>query len=141
MNEIQAALGICQMNRLDNFVSIRQNLKKRYDSLLISLPIVMPFQDQDSSSALHLYPILINLESVDKSRKQIFDELKSEGIGVNIHYIPIHTQPYYSRLGFKIGDFPNSEAYYERAISIPLFHSMSLNQQDEVINALNIVLK
>jgi dTDP-4-amino-4,6-dideoxygalactose transaminase len=88
-----------------------------------------------------LYPIQIDLDNNTKSRKQIFIELREKGIGVNVHYIPIHTQPYYKNLGFKEGDFPNSEYYYSRAISLPLFHAMSLNQQDEVFNALKSVLR
>jgi UDP-4-amino-4,6-dideoxy-N-acetyl-beta-L-altrosamine transaminase len=141
MTELQAALGISQIQRLDKFVAMRQKLQERYDSLLSSLPIIRPYQDQDSYSSLHLYPIQIDLEIVDKSRKQVFDELRNKGIGVNVHYIPIHTQPYYSQLGFKVGDFPNAEAYYKKAISIPLFHSMSFQQQDEVCKALKWVLQ
>jgi hypothetical protein len=80
-------------------------------------------------------------EKIDKNRKQIFDELRENGIGVNVQYIPIHTQPYYSQLGFRIGDFPNSESYYNRAISIPLFHTMTTDQQDEVVRTLRKVLQ
>jgi len=141
MNELQAALGSSQIQRLDSFVSSRHKLKKKYDTLLNSLPIIRPFQDQDGFSSFHLYPIQIDLKVVNKSRKQVFDELKGMNIGVNIHYIPIHMQPYYSKLGFKVGDFPNSEAYYERSISIPLFHSMSAEQQNEVCRALKLALK
>jgi UDP-4-amino-4,6-dideoxy-N-acetyl-beta-L-altrosamine transaminase len=141
MNELQAALGSSQIQRLDSFVSSRHKLKKKYDTLLNSLPIIRPFQDQDGLSSFHLYPIQIDLKVVNKSRKQVFDELKGMNIGVNIHYIPIHMQPYYSKLGFKVGDFPNSEAYYERSISIPLFHSMSAEQQNEVFRALKLALK
>jgi UDP-4-amino-4,6-dideoxy-N-acetyl-beta-L-altrosamine transaminase len=140
MTELQAALGISQMQRLDKFVTQRHILQKRYDLLLNDLAIIKPYQDQDSYSALHLYPIQVDLDSIDKSRKQIFDELRQSGIGVNVHYIPIHTQPYYQRLGFQEGDFPNSEVYYDKAISIPLFQTMTLEQQDEVVNNLkNIV--
>jgi dTDP-4-amino-4,6-dideoxygalactose transaminase len=141
MTELQAALGISQMQRLDEFVAKRHILQERYDLLLSGLPIIGPYQDKDSYSALHLYPIQIDLENVDKSRKQVFDELRDKGIGVNVHYTPIHTQPYYSQLGFKVGDFPNSEAYYNRTISVPLFHAMTLEQQDEVCNALKRVLE
>jgi len=141
MTELQAALGISQMQRLDEFVTKRHILQERYDLLLSGLPIIEPYQDKDSYSALHLYPIQIDFKNVDKSHKQVFDELRDEGIGVNVHYIPIHTQPYYSQFGFKVGDFPNSEAYFNRTISIPLFHSMTLEQQDEVCNALKRVLE
>ena len=140
MTELQAALGVSQMQRLDEFVAQRHILQERYDSLLSGLPIVKPHQSQDSYSALHLYPIQIDLDSVDKDREKIFDELRQNGIGVNVHYIPIHTQPYYLQFGFKVGDFPNSESYYNRAISIPLFHAMTLDQQDEVVNNLTSIL-
>ena len=141
MTELQAALGISQMKKLDEFVLKRHILQEKYDILFASLPIIRPYQNQDSYSALHLYPIQIDLDNNTKSRKQIFIELREKGIGVNVHYIPIHTQPYYKNLGFKEGDFPNSEYYYSRAISLPLFHAMSLNQQDEVFNALKSVLR
>jgi UDP-4-amino-4,6-dideoxy-N-acetyl-beta-L-altrosamine transaminase len=141
MTELQAALGVSQMRRLNEFVSKRHILQERYNFLLGSLPVVKPYQDQDSYSALHLYPIQVNLDSIDKNRQQIFDELRKNGIGANVHYIPIHTQPYYLQLGFKEGDFPNSEAYYNRVISLPLFHNMTLEQQDEVCNTLKRVLQ
>jgi UDP-4-amino-4,6-dideoxy-N-acetyl-beta-L-altrosamine transaminase len=140
MTELQAALGVSQMQRLDKFVTQRHILQKRYDSLLNDLAIIKPYQDQDNYSALHLYPIQVDLDSIDKSRQQIFDELRQSGIGVNVHYIPIHTQPYYQQFGFQEGDFPNSEFYYDRAISIPLFHTMTLEQQDEVVNNLKSIL-
>ena len=141
MTELQAALGVSQMQRLDEFVTQRHILQKRYDLLLNDLAIIKPYQDQDSYSALHLYPIQVDLDSFDKSREKIFNELRRLGIGVNVHYIPIHTHPYYQQLGFKVGDFPNSESYYNRAISIPLFHSMTLGQQDEVVNNLKNILR
>ncbi len=139
MTELQAALGISQMKRLDEFVAKRHILKERYDSLLNGLPIKIPFQDNDSYSALHLYPIQIDLDRVNKSRKLIFNELRESGVGANIHYIPIHTQSYYLQFGFQEGDFPNSESYYSRAISIPLFPAMSLEQQDEIVSILSHV--
>jgi dTDP-4-amino-4,6-dideoxygalactose transaminase len=132
MTELQAALGVSQMQRLDEFVVKRHILQERYDSLLSNLPIIKPYQDKHSYSALHLYPIQIDIDEVDKSREQIFNKLREGGIGANVHYIPIHTQPYYLQFGFKEGDFPNSESYYSRAISIPLFHAMTVEQQDEV---------
>jgi len=140
MTELQAALGISQMKKIDEFVTKRHILKERYDVLLADLPVIKPYQAEDCYSALHLYPIQIDLDKESKSRRQIYNELRENGIGVNVHYIPIHTQPYYQKLDFKEGDYPNSEYYYSRALSIPLFHSMNLNQQDEVCDALKKVL-
>jgi UDP-4-amino-4,6-dideoxy-N-acetyl-beta-L-altrosamine transaminase len=139
MTELQAALGNSQMQRLDEFVAKRHTLHERYNFLLSDLPIIKPYQDQDSYSALHLYPIQVDLGSIDKSRQQVFDELRQNGVGVNVHYI--HTQPYYQQLEFSEEGFPNSEAYYNRAISIPLFHTMTLEQQDEVCDVLKWVLQ
>jgi UDP-4-amino-4,6-dideoxy-N-acetyl-beta-L-altrosamine transaminase len=141
MTDLQAALGVGQMQRLDEFVTQRHILQERYDLLLSGLPIVRPCQNQDGYSALHLYPIQIELENIGKSRQKIMDELRRSNIGVNVHYIPIHTQPYYQQLGFQEGGFPNSEAYYERSISIPLFHAMTIEQQDIVVAALSKVLE
>jgi len=141
MNELQAALGISQMQRLDEFVAKRHILQERYDSLLSTLPIIKPYQDKDSYSSIHLYPIQIDLNKVSKSREQVFNSLIESGVGVNVHYIPIHTQPYYLQFGFKEGDFLNSETYYRGAMSIPLFHKMSTKQQDTVIEALKRVLQ
>jgi len=141
MTELQAVLGISQMKKLDEFVSRRHIIQEKYDILLAGLPVIKPYQDPDCYSALHLYPIQIDLDKNSKGRKKIFNELRENGIGVNVHYIPIHTQPFYQQLGFKEGDFPNSEYYYSRAISIPLFHAMTLNQQDEVCYKLKMVLQ
>jgi dTDP-4-amino-4,6-dideoxygalactose transaminase len=88
-----------------------------------------------------LYPIQIELDKVKITRKQIFNELRAQGIGVNIHYIPIHTQPYYKKLGFKNGDFPNSESFYNQSITIPLYPDMTFKQQDEVVLSLNKILQ
>jgi UDP-4-amino-4,6-dideoxy-N-acetyl-beta-L-altrosamine transaminase len=136
MTELHAALGISQMQKLDQFVSKRHKLQEKYDSLIVDLPIIKPYQGKDSYSALHLYPIQVELDKINKSRKQVFDELRENEIGVNVHYIPIHMQPYYQQLGFKKGDFPNSETYYSRAISIPLFHAMTDSQQNKIVSSL-----
>jgi len=141
MTELQAALGISQMQRLDEFVAKRHILQERYDLLLSGLPIIEPYQDKDSYSALHLYPIQIDLYKISKSREKIFNVLRENDIGVNVHYIPIHTQPYYLQLGFSKGDFPNSESYYNKVISIPLFHAMTISQQDKVIDTLRRALQ
>jgi UDP-4-amino-4,6-dideoxy-N-acetyl-beta-L-altrosamine transaminase len=141
MTELQAALGVSQMNRLDEFIAKRHILQERYDSLLDSLPIVKPYQDNDSYSALHLYTIQIDLDKANKGRQQVFNELRESGVGVNVHYIPIHIQPYYRQFGFRDGDFPISESYYNRAITIPLFHSMTFNQQDQTVSILRKILQ
>lgn len=141
MTELQGALGVSQMKRLDEFVILRHHLQKRYDELLKNLPVITPHQDSDSYSALHLYPIKIQIDKVKSTRKEIFEVLRENDIGVNVHYIPVHTQPYYGNIGFKKGDFPNAESYYESAISIPLFHQMTFEQQDQVIAALEKVLR
>ena len=126
MTDLQAALGISQMKRLDEFISKRHDLKERYKKLLCNLPIELPYQDHNCFSSLHLYPILISDEKLSKNREKIFNELRDNGIGVHVHYIPIHTHSYYKKMGFQEGDFPNSENYYNRAISLPLFHAMTL---------------
>ena len=141
MTELQAALGVSQMERLDEFVALRHQRQVRYDKLLKGLPIVVPYQSLDSYSALHLYPIQLELENISKSHTQVFDELRQKGLGVNLHYIPVHIQPYYEKMGFSRGDFPEAEKYYSRAISIPLFHTMTVEQQDEVLNVLMRVLQ
>ena len=140
MTELQAALGISQMKRVDEFIAKRHVLKKRYDLLLVDLPVITPFNDKNCFSSSHLYVIQLEIKKIRKSRKQIFKRMRNFGIGVNVHYIPIHTQPYYQKKGFKEGDFPVSEAYYNNVISLPLYHSMTLTQQDEVIAALKCVL-
>jgi len=140
MTDIQAALGVSQMKRIDQFIENRHQIQQRYDKLLSELPIVTPYQSKDSYSALHLYPILIKQNVVQKSHKQLFDEMRAKGIGVNLHYIPVHTQPYYQKMGFKNGDYPNAENYYSRAMSLPIFNKMTTLQQDDVISALTEVL-
>lgn len=140
MTEMQAALGVSQTGRLADFVAHRQRMAKRYDTLLADLPLILPWQNPDSHSALHLYPILIDDRKTNRTRRQVFDHLRAAGIGANVHYIPVHTQPDYQRLGFKRGDFPVSEWYYDRALSIPLYHGLDEDMQDRVIAALKAAL-
>jgi UDP-4-amino-4,6-dideoxy-N-acetyl-beta-L-altrosamine transaminase len=140
MTELQAALGISQMKRLDEFINKRHILQKRYDDLLQYTPVIRPFQLPECHSALHLYPILIDIKKIKKSRKQVFNELRKNGIGINVHYIPIHTQPYYQQFGFKEGDFPISEAYYSRTISLPLYPGLSYKTQDKIISTVNEIM-
>lgn len=140
MTELQAALGVSQMQRLPEFNQARHVLAKRYDELLKNLPVTTPFQLATSHSGWHLYVICLQLDGISKGQKQVFDELRANGIGVNLHYIPVHLQPYYQKLGFAKGDFPQAEQYYREAISLPLFHAMTFSQQDEVVNVLTDVL-
>ena len=140
MTEISAALGISQMLRLSEFIEYRHKLKERYDSLLKKLPLIRPFQDNKNYSSMHLYPIQIDFKKLNITREFFYDNLKKRGIGVNIHYIPIHTHPYYQNMGFIKGDYPNSETLYSRSISIPLHQSMTFKQQDKVINSLEELL-
>jgi len=136
MTDLHAALGVSQMARLDQYVARRHHLAKRYDRLLDKLPITTPWQHLDSYSGLHLYVIRLQLNKISKTHRQVFESLREQGIGVNLHYIPVHTQPYYSRMGFNKGDFPKAEHYYREAISLPMFAAMSEAQQDEVVGAL-----
>lgn len=139
MTELQAALGVSQMAELDRFVSTRHALVARYEAGLADLPLVLPWQQPDSYSAFHLYVIQIR-DDARLNRRQLFDALRAAGIYVNVHYIPIHTQPYYQAQGFEQGEFPLAEAYYERAISLPLYADLSEADQDFVIAKLRELL-
>lgn len=141
MTELQAALGISQMNRLEYFITARHALAARYDELLANLPVITPYQHPDSFSGLHLYVIRLKLDDISLSHSKVFALLRERGIGVNLHYIPVHTQPYYRAIGFKDGDFPHSEAYYADAISLPMFHTLTETQQNTVVSALRDILE
>ncbi|HGZ6743851.1 TPA: UDP-4-amino-4,6-dideoxy-N-acetyl-beta-L-altrosamine transaminase [Vibrio parahaemolyticus] len=141
MTELQAALGVSQMKRLEDFVKARHHLAHRYNELLESLPVVLPYQLENTYSGLHLYVIRLQLDKFSLTHKEVFDALRNRGVGVNLHYIPVHTQPYYEKMGFNVGDFPESELYYNEAISLPMFHSMDVNQQDEVVSVLSEILR
>ena len=140
MTEMQAALGVSQLTRLHDFVAMRNELASRYDELLKDLPLITPFQIEGAYSGRHLYIIRIKLDEISLNHKAVFTQLRENGIGVNLHYIPVHTQPYYQDLGFQLGQFKESERYYQDAISIPLYHTMSNAQQDTVIAVLNKIL-
>lgn len=133
MTELQAALGVSQLRRIDGFVERRHQLAKRYQTAFDGIPVTVPVQDCSGYSALHLYPLMVNDPAL---RKALFDYLREKDIGVNVHYIPVHTQPYYQQLGHKIGDYPVSEAYYSRAISIPMYSTLSDEEQDYVIKCI-----
>ncbi|SFL82527.1 UDP-4-amino-4,6-dideoxy-N-acetyl-beta-L-altrosamine transaminase [Desulfomicrobium norvegicum] len=136
MTELQAALGVTQMKRLDEFVARRHALARCYDEMLAELPVVTPWQHPDSYSGLHLYVIRLDPAQTGRRQLHVFESLRDQGIGVNVHYIPVHTQPYYRNLGFEPGDFPQAERYYAEAISLPMFHGMTEAQQDAVVEAL-----
>ncbi|MGE8167418.1 UDP-4-amino-4,6-dideoxy-N-acetyl-beta-L-altrosamine transaminase [Pseudomonas putida] len=136
MTELQAALGVSQMERLDDYIARRHRLADRYNELLKDLPVTVPWQHPDSYSGLHLYVIRLNLAEIQKTHREIFESLREQGVGVNLHYIPVHTQPYYERMGYVSEDFPRSMEYYREAISIPMFQTMSDEQQDQVVAAL-----
>ncbi len=141
MTDIQAAIGLSQLRRLDEFVSKRHVIAKRYDSLLPDLPVVVTWQDPESYSGFHLYVIRLKLEEITNSHLKVFKELRNKGIGVNLHYIPVYRQPYYEQFGFKAGYCPEAEKYYSEAISLPMYPRLTEMQQDEVISALSSVLK
>jgi len=141
MTELQAALGLSQFERLDEFVTRRHELAVRYNELLKDLPLVLPWQHPDSYSGLHLYVIRLKRDEIDISHQQVFERLRANDIGVNLHYIPVHTQPYYKSLGFNTTDFPESLKYYSEAISLPMFSGLTDHQQTEVIHALRSVLR
>ena len=140
MTELQAALGVSQMTRLNDYVARRHQLARRYDQLLLNLPVTTPWQHPGSYSGLRLYPIRLQLDNIKKSHSQVFASLRTQGIGVNLHYIPVHTQPYYARMGFKPEDFPQAQAYYREAISLPMYQTLTDAQQDYVITALSQAL-
>ncbi|HTI87439.1 MAG TPA: UDP-4-amino-4,6-dideoxy-N-acetyl-beta-L-altrosamine transaminase [Alphaproteobacteria bacterium] len=133
LTDLQAALGMSQMKRIDAFIARRRALAAHYDDALGNLPLVTPWQHPDGLSAYHLYPIWLRLAQLRRSRREVFDALRGAGIGVQVHYIPVHLQPYYRKLGFKPGDFPESERYYEGAITIPLFAAMTDDEQATVV--------
>ena len=140
MTELQAALGLSQMQRLEEFVIKRHELASRYDELLQNLPIILPWQHPDSYSARHLYVIRLQLEQINITHLDVFNALRAAGVLVNLHYIPVHMQPYYQKQGFESGQFPEAEKYYKEAISIPLFSAMTEGQQDTVYLTLKTIL-
>ncbi len=137
MTDLQAALGISQLSRIEEFVSRRHLLASRYNAALPGLPVRWLPRSTTNRSALHLYVVYV---SADR-RRQVFNQLRERGFGVNVHYIPVHLQPYYRRFGFREGDFPAAEQHYHEAISLPLYPSLKESEQDQIITAFREVLQ
>src|SRR5207248_65238 len=133
MTDIQAALGCSQLTRIDGYVARRRDIAARYGTLLSDLPLRLPWQSSDALSAWHLYVVQVPPEH---DRCRVFEHLRSVGIGVNVHYIPVHTQSYYRRIGFRSGTYPEAESYYRRALSLPMFATFSEDQQEFVVSEL-----
>jgi len=140
MTDLQAALGVSQLDRINKFIKRRTEIRNVYDQMLSSLPVIKPWQDSDTESSFHLYPIQINVENDNLNRKIVFNKLRESGIGVNIHYIPVFTQPFYRKLGFKKGDFPVAEKYYNNTISLPIYPTLTNIQQGKVVSELTKAL-
>jgi len=136
MSDMQAALGLSQLQRLDTYIERRHVLASRYNQLLESLPVMIPWQHPAGYSGLHLYVIRLQLQKISSTRREVFDSMRSKGIAVNLHYIPIYTQPYFQRLGFKAENFPEAERYYAEAISLPMYPTLTKQQQDFVVSNL-----
>ena len=140
MTDIQAALGASQMDRLDEFVARRRALAARYDALLRDLPLKTPFVLDGAQPSWHLYIVRIDFDRVHKTKQQIFAEMREKGVALNLHYIPVHTQPYYEALGFHAEDCPAAMAYYHEALTLPLYPCMTDAEQEMAARALREVL-
>lgn len=139
LTEVQAALGIAQMGRIDAFIARRRAIAERYDKELAELPVVIPHQHPQTRSAYHLYVVQV-ADGAKRTRREVYDALVSRGIAPNVHYMPIYTQPYYQALGFDAGYCPNAEAYYRRALSLPMYVDLDMQGQTRVIDALREAL-
>ena len=140
MTDIQAALGLSQMTRLDEFVARRRELAVRYSEKLKNLPLKIPYQNVDTNSSWHLYIVRLYLNQVKKTKQQIFSEMRERGIVLNLHYIPVHIQPYYEKLGHEPEECPNALKYYDEAFTLPLYYGLTNEQQDYVLKSLTEVL-
>lgn len=140
MTDLQAALGLSQMDRLDAFVAKRRRLAARYNELLQTSPLKLPTQSVEANSSWHLYVVRYNFAYGKLTKKELFRKMKAKGINLNLHYIPVHRQPYYEQLGFEKGDFPVSEHYYDEAFTLPLYYALTEQEQDYIVKSLREVL-
>lgn len=140
MTELQAVLGLSQLERLDSVVEQRHQIADRYNKALSDLLLFLPYQSADSYSSYHLYVIRLKLDEISLTHRMVFENMRNAGVGVNLHYIPVYSQPYYKRFEINPDEYPNSESYYQEAISLPMFHHLSNADQDHVINVLKEML-
>ncbi len=140
MTDLQAALGCSQMTKIDDFVARRRTIAAYYDEKLNDLPLLLPKQHVDTRSAYHLYIIRLKLDQIVYSHKEMFDGLRAAGIMVNLHYNPVYSQPYYQKWDYESLDFPEAEAYYQEAISLPMYYDLTTEQQDYIIETLKKLL-
>lgn len=140
MTDIQAALGTSQMKRLDAFVARRRELAARYDALLQELPLVTPHVMEGAHPSWHIYVVRVAFGQISKTKQQLFEAMKEQGVMLNLHYIPVHRQPYYEKLGFRQGDFLQSEKYYEEAFTLPLYYDLTNDEQEQIVDVLRSIL-
>lgn len=140
MTDIQAALGTSQFTRLSSYVERRNILAQRYDHVLKDFPLQLPTVQSKNRSAFHLYVVRLKRNATPKTHRQVFDEMRQRGVGVNLHYMPVHLQPYYRNLGFLPGQFPEAEAHGDEAITLPMYSMLTDQQQDHVVRALRAIL-
>ncbi len=142
MTEFQAALGKSQLKRVDQFIERRNKIAKLYSKKLRNLPLsIQKYDNKDFYSACHLFVVRLNLNDIEKTHKQVFTEMRGMGIGVNLHYIPVHMQPYYQNLGFKKGEFPEAELYYKEALSLPIYPDLRDEELEYVFKSLQNAVK
>lgn len=137
MNDIQAALGASQMDRIDEYIEKRHNIAKKYSTALNGYPVTSQLQSNHMFSAYHLYVIRVK----ESQHKKIFSQLRNKSISVNLHYIPIYRQPYYERFGYNKSDYPNAENYYSQAITLPIYPTLSSSEQNKIIRTLKLLIK